>query len=571
MYRLQPNLVIRAPLLLLAGAFFWGSYVVWGENLIRAIYDGTTFSELLNGLIKRQSINPVDYYLQKGAVAARGVAILFWSAAAILGFSSTSLVKRWLTEWPKPLPIAVFATLLFWEAHFLEVPLFQLLPHWFWSIYPRSLNNLWVLVVMFAGLFLAAHLVLKAPDRSIRNLGILVLLGCLIQYGFAAMDGSVIEALRQRLLSTGHGAFPRVAVHQTGLLQVISGYDANLDSGQLAHYPFATKPPGALLFFSVVWQLTELLPLAGNTLDRMTTMASMLFPVVTYLVLIPMLLLAKHCGQQSVPWVACLIYVTLPNVTLINMHLDQFLLPQMGLWFAVSAFTAQRTGSLFAGIFSGLLLYLCLFLSFSLIALVAVIPMAYVTARAGHHKPLRPLTGLVIGFAAAYLLFGAATGYHATERLLAAVSTHSHWKVEGWDMGTTFYSLLLNMLDFAVWCGIPVCLFCVVELRHAVKQLWHRRWLSIDRELISTALLGISGALLLFGRTLGETGRLWLFLTPLVAISVALSLVRLAPERLVPNTRVILALQMFSTLTLKKYQDFFPYDVGSVHHFPASQ
>jgi hypothetical protein len=545
-----------ASLLLVSGAFVWILFALWGEDLVRSIYSSQTTVGHLNNLIKRQSLHPADYYLNKGWVAARGLAWLMWSAAALIALYHTLLAVQIVRRPNQPLLLGmVFATVLLCESYLLNVPIFQLLPHWFWSLRFKELENGWILIALLPILFGALHLVFANPTKVTRNLLLLILAGTMLQYGIVAMDGNPSDGLRHRLLDTGHGGFPRAAAEGRSLVEVIADYDQLLAEGQLADYPFGTKPPGTLAFFVLCAGLAEMLQISGTHLEQVTMLATFLFPVLTYLALVPLFLISRQYVGTKEAWVPCCLYISLPNVVLMNMHLDQFLLPQLGLWFVFALVVAHRRGSVLVGVLSGVLLYLCTFVSFSLIPLAAM-GSVVLFDRSTRASGTRTGTYLVLGFFCSYGLLYSIIDYNAAERVLAAVARHSQWKVESWGILSTAYFAALNTVEFALWCGLPVAVLCGGEICRSARSLWSDKRVT-EESALSAALLVTGGFLLIFGRTVGETGRLWLFLAPVVAFCAAVALSRLRPDRLLSGTALMVTLQMAVILTLKRHQDFF--------------
>lgn len=546
-----------ASLLLVSGAFVWVLFALWGEDIVRSIYASQAPVAFLNNLIKKQFLHPVDYYLDKGWMVARGLAWLMWSAAGLIALYHTLLAARVIRAPNQTLLLgSAFATVLLCESYILNVPIFQLLPHWFWSLRFKELENGWVLIPLLAILLGALHQVFAHPMRVARNMLLLILAGTLLQYGMGKLDGDASDGLRQRLLDTGHGAFPRAAADRTSLVDVITDYDHMLTEGQLADYPFATKPPGTLAFFVLCARLANLLQISGTNLEQLTTFATLLFPAFSYLALVPLFLLCRQYVGTKEAWVPCCLYISLPNVVLMNMHLDQFLLPQLGLWFVLAIVVAHRRGSALVGVLSGALLYLCSFVSFSLIAMAAMGSVVLLERCSGRSKSTRTLAYSILGFAGSYSLLYAIADYSAVERFLAAVGRHSQWKVESWGIFGIAYFAILNTVEFALWCGLPVAVLAGAEMYRSARSFWSDRSATGESPLIA-ALLVTGGFLLVFGRTVGETGRLWLFLAPLVAFGAGVALSRLKPHGLLSGTVVMIGLQMAVLLTLKRHQDFF--------------
>ena len=79
------------------------------------------------------------------------------------------------------------------------------------------------------------------------------------------------------------------------------------------------------------------------------------------------------------------------------------------------------------------------------------------------------------------------------------------------------YFALLNLIEFTLWCGIPLSLLAAADLWRSL-----RNWRVWDEGLgLSLSLLFILLVLGMVGKTAAESGRLWLFLVPLVLFSAA--------------------------------------------------
>jgi len=127
--------------------------------------------------------------------------------------------------------------------------------------------------------------------------------------------------------------------------------------------------------------------------------------------------------------------------------------------------------------------------------------------------------------------------------------------VETWGVGFTFYFGFLNLLEYGIWCGIPVAILCASDLVHSITTFLAKRWNTEDK--ISFTFLVILVCLLVFGKTAAETARLWMFLLPLVLICSSRTLLRVSGKHLEKTTLILVGLQVVTTFVLKKSQDFY--------------
>jgi hypothetical protein len=118
-----------------------------------------------------------------------------------------------------------------------------------------------------------------------------------------------------------------------------------------------------------------------------------------------------------------------------------------------------------------------------------------------------------------------------------------------WRTFETVYFALLNYLEFAVWLGVPLVLLVLGAVRRALLIVVDGRPAEIV--LPALALLAVFVALGLFGRTKGESARLWLPLVPMCC-AVAASRLRYGAA---PIALVVL-LQWLTVHFTKHGQDF---------------
>lgn len=134
------------------------------------------------------------------------------------------------------------ATLAHWAIPVLRLPAFQAFPGRFWHLTDTLLGALWLLPLLVAPPAAALYGVLRWRSRRGPKLLLLVLVG------LALLEGRGIDALRERMVSSGHAEFVAVAAGREDVLYVLSPYEQLVQAGELGQYAHS-KPPGQLLLY----------------------------------------------------------------------------------------------------------------------------------------------------------------------------------------------------------------------------------------------------------------------------------------------------------------------------------
>ena len=537
----------------------WFGYVKFGHLLVIALYDGQMPIDLLNQIVKKQTIHPLHYYLDKADAAAQVGVVLFFVGGVLMA-AYNALVERWphtLVSQPLVGGI-VIATGLFWVVLLLQVPLLQALPYWFWSFNNKPLSWAWFFIPLLIFSYIVLRVLFSQQGRHWRQLILLILLGYVLQHGFALMEGRGLAALTDRMTVSGHGLYARAATQQESLRRVLGHYDELLEEGELPLFPHATKPPGLLLFLMTAEKISAVADglFGGDAVGRLSTLGALIFPLLSYAVLIPLYFFCRLYSGDEAALIAAVLFLTMPNTALITLHGDQYLYPFLGLLtvFVFSLAVVRRR--LLWALLAGVLFYLALLASF---ALIALLPLIFILAGAEIYQNrmrwdqaiLIALMG-VLGFGACYLGFILVFDYDALQRYQAAMALHQLFKIQDWHIGHRLYFGFLNLVEFAVWCGLPIALLCAAQLQTTIASWRQNAWDS--KEMLALALLVILAALIAVGKTVAESGRLWLFLTPLIAICAAWELQRRGGQT---SFIAVVFMQLVTVLAVKGYQDFF--------------
>jgi hypothetical protein len=166
---------------------------------------------------------------------------------------------------------------------------------------------------------------------------------------------------------------------------------------------------------------------------------------------------------------------------------------------------------------AGLIYGIGLFLNFIFLPLAALYGF-YTLLHTYQHRlsMVRPiLVGLWFGMGAAlpWLIFFALTGQTPLQILIQSLNTHL-------DLERPYlYWVWMHLWDWAVWTGLALVLLFVN------KGLWTRGLSPLSKQpLLPLALLLTLLALTLSGTTRGESGRIWLLLSPFALIAAVLPL-----------------------------------------------
>ena len=385
-----------------------------------------------------------------------------------------------------------------------------------------------------------------------------------MQEAFSLMDGHGPRTTRGAMLTAGHGEFATIASSDLSLAETATRYEDLLAEHPDWKFP-NTKPPGQLLFYMLTQRISNWVRPVDTPearLVRMASFATIFWPLLAALAVVPLFFLVRLHAPPRRAFLAAILFAFLPNFVLITMHLDQALYPLLFLTALWMADWAARREKPAVALCAGLTTAIAIFVSFSMLALI---PLSLLLIAIGAMKPVgaksgRP--GIAVRSALAYLAgvvaltaaIGWALNYHVIHHYRHAMAAHAIWKGWTWSGARVFYSFVLNSVEFGVWIGLPIALMALDEVLHSARRLKRRRFAHHD--LLTFSIVAIFVMLALFGRTLGEVARLWIFMTPLACLLASRSLARRFPRRLKEVTLFVLMLQLIIILQIRKYMDF---------------
>ena len=448
-----------------------------------------------------------------------------------------------------------------WLILYLRIPVLDALPYWKYNLRPIPINHLWIAFV-----FLCLGLAILFSFLKVNNalkLIVLIVLGTAIQFSLAYSKGQGLDGIRVRISDSGHTEFAKVTVEQPGVLHALQNYETLAKKKSYGYIP--SKPPGTLLFYMLTEKISNALWPASDPetrLNNLYTFASISWPILSYLVLIPLFFLSRELFASS-EWgmVTCLFYITIPSVNLITLHTDQVLFPLMVVATTLMAVVALRTDKVLFSVLCGITLYLAAYFSFGL-AVIGLLFSVFLFVSVPEHtfRPLgiaiRHAFAILIGTALTHLLISFTLNYDIVFRYNRAIEHHLSWKDWENTLGTYLRAGITDGAEFSVWVGLPLILLFVASVGVSLHQFLIRKPSFFSYYIL--ALAGIFVVLLVIGKTKAETARLWLFLVPFLCLSAASFVRQQDWSSRYTNLfiAIILFLEMGTTYFTLHYQDF---------------
>lgn len=461
----------------------------------------------------------------------------------------------------------LITTLVFWWILAIRLPLSSYIKYWFWQI-TTSPRVAWWLFLPLLILSVGVILMVRKKPHATASILILIAAGVIVQHTFGLMEGRGLDAIREATIETGHAVFAREAITELPFRLIAGSYDDLILNYFLPYYPNATKPPGQLLFYMLNERGARFLPGAWESpMQKLATFMALVWPILACLPVIFIYLLSAEMHEKNDSnMIASLFYIFTPALILIPLHLDQSLYPLLFVFTLFVFILGVRKKNLFLIFTSGVVTGLGLFVSFSLIAIPFYIllilaiksgavllskePSSAQTVRENIRTTLVYLLGLFLLEASLFLNLS----YNVIENFQFVMSLHSISKVHDWSPQITLVLGGLNLLEYCLWTGVPLLgLMAMYGLRSFKKIVAGNSDLSL---VMGAATLILFFVLTFFGKTVAETARLWIFLTPLVVIFSAKEILVMFKERTWHTVMFLIVLQMITTFSLKMWQDF---------------
>jgi len=466
----------------------------------------------------------------------------------------------------------VLITIFHWATLFFRLETLTVINGWFWDPVRKASQKSDILFLAVALISIGVVWYLLSIRRpNWRQVALLILLGYFLQISFGFIEGGGYESLRQKYIRTDHRRYAQYACSDPELVNVLQDYENQYGDD----YYLGTKPPGIMAFYIITQNLSDMfyqtrnsggdaahLPSSETVSDdcyqRLTSFMSIAFPLLAVIILIVLFKLSKIYLDEDTWLYPGLLYIFMPSVLLMPIFLDQALYPLLFLFGIYWAARASDNQSPIRGFLLGVYLNLTLFLSFSLLPLVALsiiwIMVDYLSNRAT--RQLRPtiivLISVITGFLAAYLTLAGIFNYDFIIRYQNALAQHREFMQFELTMHYLRDSIILNNVEFATWIGIPVFLIFLARAGRAVRAFIKREQRALDW--LVAAFTAMYIGLNALGQTMGEVGRLWIFMMPMIAFFAASELKAIFKMKRF-GLATMLALQLITVIMIYKFQD----------------
>jgi len=484
-------------------------------------------------------------------------------------FFNTKIIKNTKFYWAYIVTLMI--TFTFWWILAIRLHVVNYIPYWFWQV-TTSPRTAWWLFFPLLVVSIGVILIIKRISRSIVSILVIIAAGVIMQHAFGLMEGRGIDGIRDRAIYTGHGIFVIEALNKPSFLLVACFYEDLIIRNVLPAYPNSTKPPGQLLFYMLNERLARFLPGAWDSeLQRLATFMTIFWPVLACLPVIFIYILSKELHEKNETFIiASLLYIFIPSVTLIPLHLDQCLYPLLFIFTLVIFVFGIKKNSLPLLFISGFVTGMAMFISFSFIAIPLYILLILIiktwAALLSKEQPssfnpfqtIRENFKMGLAYTLGFFFLEACLflnlGYNVVESYQFVMSNHFSSKIQVWSPQITLAVGALNVLEYSLWTSVPLFGLMVIYGIRSFKKLMTGNF---DILLIMGAAAPILFFVLaLFGRIAGETARLWIFLTPLTVIFSAKEIVNTFRERTWNTVTFLILLQMITAFSLKMWQDF---------------
>ena len=461
--------------------------------------------------------------------------------------------------------ILFLAQALFWGLIFFRLPFLQNLPWWYWHFRDTLLLSPGYLLISFAISGIALAHAFSFPGRRFVNIALIIVTGYSLQMAFGLAEGRGMQPFRDRILRSGQLDPVMLAVTQDDISDLTVRYQQHMESDLWQHDYLKTKPPGTLLFFMLLERTTIWITGASTQQERLENLMSVsiyLFPFLAMLTVIPLYFLSKFFLPVDQAILPSMLFISSPAVILISCDIDQFLFPLIGLgvlWLGGLAAASDRRLIAFL---AGILLFLSLYVSFSLLPLLLLCPMvAGIVWASKQEAPMsvRPIASLIgagiVGFLVALVVFRFLLHYDMFTRYSSAIAAHED--IKAWMPGIRNVIAFGSTSSVEFACGIGIAL-TVVFLDHlAATTVALGQGKTDAAGYLTVAIIIVWLGLVALGKVKSESARLWLFLLPVVALAASAWLVKRFPA----NPRIIVlfvfTLQIITALELKRFQDLF--------------
>jgi hypothetical protein len=263
--------------------------------------------------------------------------------------------------------------------------------------------------------------------------------------------------------------------------------------------------------------------------------------------------------ETRVPYLASILYVTLPSFTQFPLFHDQFLLPVVFVCAITLIIYAVQKKSFWLSTIAGISIYIATFISFSLLPLIGFaivwLLMQWVSVRQSGSwlDIVKILAGIVVGVAFAGLVCHLLLDYNPIARYQAAFAQHRTIKYFRDGLAQVWQALLINNLEYLTLLGLPLVITVIYQTLVSFLRLIGKQENQMDLFVVAVSVIYLG--LNVLGQTRGEVGRIWLFLAPAVCLVGAFGLSSVYRSGRVPIF-LIVGTQLAIALFVFQFQDY---------------
>jgi hypothetical protein len=474
------------------------------------------------------------------------------------------------------LVLIVTATGLQWFILGFQLRTFANIRAWYWKIQAIafSVSDIWYAILVLALIAMIVWLGFQ-KRRVWLALGLIAVLGWLLQMGVGTMGRGGLNTLSERYFSTYHRAYvSRAAESNVGILDGIRRYE-ELYAGRAFTN---TKPPGLMAFYIGLDHLVNGHPSAftpAERYERLSTFILFAYPVLA-VAMVPLLYaFTRRFVMDADPFLsvaAPFLYVLAPNFVLFSLFPDQAVYPLVFLLAAWLIIRVIRSGSSAWSFVLGAVLYLSVFFAFTMLPLYPLVGL-YLILHTWRGRESRKWSRAVwmaiavgLGTLVLYGAFRLLLNYDFFPRFARTMVINHNFDfylrvgvqppgaAESLPvrLGQILNAAWINNLDFAAAVGFPIYILFIVQV---IRRLSSLRKPDLPPAEMVLAALTLSFLVLVFaGTAQGEVPRLWLFWLPLVAVLAALELRRYVERRSL-WLMLIAAAEFFTMMFTFHFQD----------------
>ena len=489
----------------------------------------------------------------------------------------------------------VFTTIFQWTVFIFELHVFEQIPGWYWPIIhkPNLFFHAFIFGLLLLFLIAIAVIYFRFPQKHWPYLILLSIAFLGLQYSIGIMEGRGLASLTDRFFLSYHRIYIEEACNAT-----VSPYTAISKYEDL--YPsmfLQTKPPGVLWSAFMVTEianapgisvlmdkvsvnltLSEKLPrMSSARCMRSMAFVSLFYPFLSIATIwliyffYKKIVMSEAFAQHAI--YSAFLFILAPNIVMLSLFPDQAIYPALFLLLICMLLVSMQKKSVWLSFLCGVALYGALFLTFSILPVLAV-PIIYYISTIWQQNRLKEfwqyfkktLLPMGIGLLFSMVLFKLCLHYDIFTRYRNMMATRiegdfytrlgimSHGSVTIFEkIQQTWNAAILNNIELAVAVGIPVFVFFVIVGIRSLISVIHRDADPIAA--INTSLFLPYVMLNIIRVVLGEAGRLWMFWVPIMAM-LAIQLIYPFIQR---NKWVfigILIIQMATLFISYQYQDY---------------